>query len=77
MNDFYDRAQALEQNQREGFIQLHKEKQNRAAVSAYFCERCEEPIPEARREAVTHKTAKPANEDSTFVRRDIDRFSWG
>ena len=52
MNDFYDRAQALEQNQREGFIQLHKEKQNRAAVSAYFCERCEEPIPEARREAV-------------------------
>jgi hypothetical protein len=34
-------------------------------------------VAEARREAVTHKTAAPANEDSTFVRRDIDRFSSG
>ncbi len=34
-------------------------------------------VAEARREAVIHKTAAPANEDSTFVRRDIDRFSSG
>ena len=52
MNDYIDQAQALEHNQREGFIQLHKERQTQVAVSAYFCECCEEPIPEARREAV-------------------------
>ena len=52
MTDLYDRAAEIEQFHRETAIRKQAEKNNPAAVSAYECEECGEPIPEARRAAV-------------------------
>ena len=52
MTDLYDRAAEIEQFHRETAIRKQAEKNNPAAVSAYECEECGEPIPEARRQAV-------------------------
>ena len=52
MTDLYDRAAEIEQFHRETAIRNQAEKNNPAAVSAYECEECGEPIPEARRQAV-------------------------
>lgn len=52
MTDLYDRAAEIEQFHRETAIRKQAEKNNPAAVSAYDCEECGEPIPEARRQAV-------------------------
>ena len=51
MTDLYDRAAEIEQFHRETAIRKQAEKNNPAAVSAYECEECGEPIPEARRQA--------------------------
>ena len=52
MTDLYDRAAEIEQFHRETAIRKQAEKNNPAAVSAYECEECGQPIPEARRQAV-------------------------
>lgn len=52
MTDQFDRAAELEQMHREAAIRRQADKQAAApAVSAYDCEECGEPIPEARRQA--------------------------
>ena len=51
MTDLYDRAAEIEQFHRETAIRKQAEKNNPAAVSAYECEECGEPIPEERRTA--------------------------
>lgn len=52
MTDQFDRAAEIEAMQREAALANWRDKQTAAAVSAYECEECGEPIPEARRAAV-------------------------
>ena len=53
MTDLYDRAAEIEQLHRQAALEAHAAKQTHTApVSAYQCEECSEPIPEARRQAV-------------------------
>ena len=53
MTVLYDRAAEIEQLHREAALSRQAEKSAAAfAVSAYECEECGEPIPEARRAAV-------------------------
>lgn len=52
MTDLYDRAAEVEQLHREAALRRQAESTAAAAaVSAYECEECGEPIPEARRQA--------------------------
>ena len=51
MTDLYDRAAEIEQLHREAALSRQAEKSAAPAVSAYDCEECGEPIPEARRQA--------------------------
>lgn len=53
MTDLYDRAAEIEALHRQAALINHAARQqNTAAVSAFECEECGEPIPEARRQAV-------------------------
>lgn len=49
MTDQFDRAQQLEEMQREISLKKHRTFQ---AVSRLYCEDCDAPIPEARRQAI-------------------------
>lgn len=51
MTDFYDRAQALEQRQREEAL-AHQFSHLAHGASLSHCEDCAEPIPEARQRIV-------------------------
>ncbi|MRN37198.1 conjugal transfer protein TraR [Neisseria sp. N95_16] len=51
MTDIFDQAAELEARQREYWLKKQREKTEYSA-SAYECEECGEPIPEARRQAV-------------------------
>ncbi|MDO5058781.1 MAG: TraR/DksA C4-type zinc finger protein [Neisseria sp.] len=53
MSDPIDRAAELEALARAAALAKWREQQNTAPVSAFECEECGEPIPEARRLAVT------------------------
>ena len=54
MTDLYDRAAEIEALHRENALRRQAEKTAaNPAVSAYECEECGEPIPEARRQAIT------------------------
>lgn len=50
--DPLDRAAEYEANHREGALARQREQSQSHAISAYECEECGEPIPEARRQAV-------------------------
>ncbi|HHF0974483.1 TPA: TraR/DksA family transcriptional regulator [Haemophilus influenzae] len=49
MTDQFDRAQQLEEMQREIALKKHRTFQ---AVSRLYCEDCDEPIPEKRRQMI-------------------------
>lgn len=52
MTDFYDRAQALEQLQRDAAIDAHFAGARAAGDSLSHCEDCGDPIPAARQRIV-------------------------
>lgn len=51
MKDQIDRANELAEKEREFALAKHQQKPT--ACSRLFCEDCDEPIPEARRQAIT------------------------
>lgn len=53
MADQLDVASDLAELNVQTALQKHKEKQQAAAVSAFYCIDCDEVIPHARREAIT------------------------
>ncbi|MGR6981206.1 TraR/DksA family transcriptional regulator [Testudinibacter sp. P27/CKL/0425] len=50
MTDLFDRASKIEQQQRD--LAIAKHRQQHGKVSAIYCEDCDEPIPELRRQTI-------------------------
>lgn len=67
MTDIIDQACALEQQQREFWLQKQRERAE-YAPAAFECEECGEPIPEARRQAV------PACRTCISCQQEIEKY---